>query len=111
MLGKGFIRLSTSPYIALVLIIKKLDGGLRVYINYRVLNALTIKNRNAPPLVREILVKLYTAKIYSKFDIIAAFNEIRIREGYKEKIAFLTRYSLYEYIVILFGLYNTPGTF
>ena len=96
MLGKGFIKLSTSPYTTPVLIVKKPDGGLRVYINYRALNTLTIKNRNTLPLIRETLIKLYIAKLYSKFDIIAAFNEIRIKEGYEQKIAFLTRYGLYE---------------
>ena len=81
MFGKGFIRPSTSLYVALVLIVKKPDSGLRVYIDYRALNTLTIKNRNAPPLIRETLAKLYTTRLYSKFDIIAAFNEIKIYEG------------------------------
>ena len=94
-----------------MLIIKKPDRGLRVYIDYRALNALTIPNRNAPPLIKETLAKLYAARIYSKFDIIAAFNKIRVREGHEHKTAFLTRYGLYEYTVILFGLYNALATF
>ena len=111
MLGKGYIRPSSSPYAAPVLIVKKLDGGLRVYIDYRALNALTIKNRNAPPLIRDTLAKLCMAKIYSKFDIIAAFNEIRMRKGHEEKTAFLIRYGLFEYTVMPFSLCNAPGTF
>ena len=111
MFGKGFIRPSTSLYAALVLIVKKPNGGLRVYIDYRALNTLTIKNRNASPLIRETLAKLYTARLYSKFDIIAAFNEIRIHEGNEQKTAFLTRYGLYEYVVMPFGLCNAPATF
>lgn len=111
MLGKGYIRPSTSPYAAPVLIVKKPDGGLRICIDYRALNALTIKNRNAPPLIRETLSKLCAAKIYSKFDIIAAFNEIRMKEGDEEKTAFLTRYGLFEYVVMPFGLCNAPSTF
>ena len=111
MLGKGYIRPSSSPYAAPVLIVKKPDGGLRVCIDYRALNALTIKNRNAPPLIRDTLAKLCMAKIYSKFDIIAAFNEIRMRKGHEEKTAFLTRYGLFEYTVMPFGLCNAPGTF
>lgn len=111
MLGKGYIRSSTSPYAAPVLIVKKPDDGLRICIDYRALNALTIKNRNAPPLIRETLAKLCMAKIYSKFDIIAAFNEIRMKEGDEEKTAFLTRYDLFEYVVMPFGLCNAPGTF
>ena len=82
MLGKGYIRPSTSPYAAPVLIVKKPDGGIRICVDYRALNALTIKNRNAPPLIKDTLAKLCAAKVYSKFDIIAAFNEIRVKEGY-----------------------------
>ena len=111
MLGKGYIRPSNSPYAAPVLIVKKPDGGLRVCVDYRALNALTIRNRNAPPLIRETLAKLCTAKWYSKFDIIAAFNEIRMKEGHEQKTAFLTRYGLFEYLVMPFGLCNAPGTF
>ena len=62
MLGKGYIRRSTSPYIALVLIIKKPNRGLRIYIDYRVLNTLTIWNRNALLLIREKLARLYRAR-------------------------------------------------
>ena len=111
MLNKGYIRKSTSSYTVLVLIVKKLDRGLRIYINYRALNALTIRNRNTPPLIKETLLKLYTTKIYSKFNIITAFNKIRIKKGYKEKTAFLTKYRLFKYIVILFELYNTLSIF
>ena len=76
MLGKGYIRPSTSPYAAPVLVVKKPDGGLHVCVDYRALNAVTIKNRNAPPLIRDTLAKLCAAKLYSKFDVIAAFNKI-----------------------------------
>ena len=111
MLGKGYIRLSTSLYIVSILIIKKLDRGLRLCVDYRALNVFTISNRNAPLLIKETLAKLYAVKIYSKFDIIAAFNEIRVKKGYEEKTAFLTRYGLFEYIVMPFGLYNALITF
>ena len=111
MLGKGYIRPSTSPYAAPVLIVKKPDGGLRLCVDYRALNALTVPNRNAPPLIKETLAKLCSARVYSKFDIIAAFNEIRVKEGHEEKTAFLTRYGLYEYLVMPFGLCNAPATF
>ena len=80
-LGKGYIRESLSPYAAPVLIVKKPDRGLRICVDYRALNALTIKNRNALPLIRETLNRLYSAHIYTKFDVITVFNEIRIREG------------------------------
>ena len=57
------------------------------------------------------MAKLCLAKIFTKFDIIAIFNKIRIAKGDKEKTAFLTRYRLYEYIVISFGLCNALSTF
>lgn len=79
--------------------------------DYRALNALTIKNRNAPPLIRETLSQLFKAKWFTKFDIIAAFNEIWIKENSIEMTAFLTRYGLYEYVVMPFGLANAPATF
>ena len=94
-----------------MLIIKKLDNDLRIYIDYYILNTLTIKNHNILSLIRETLLKLYIIKIYSKFDIIVIFNKIRIKEGEKKKIAFLIRYNLFEYIVIPFKLYNTLNTF
>ena len=111
MLGKGYIRPSTSPYAAPVLIVQKPDGGLRICIDYRALNALTIKNRNATPLIRETMARLCQAKVFTKFDIIAAFNEIRMAKGDEEKTAFLTRYGLFEYTVMPFGLCNAPSTF
>ena len=90
---------------------KKPDDGLRICIDYRILNALTIKNRNAPPLIRKTLARLYVVKIFTKFNIIAAFNKIRIKAGEEEKTAFLIRYSLFKYIVMPFGLYNALSTF
>ena len=94
-----------------MLIIKKLDDELRIYIDYRILNALTIKNRNVSLLIRNTLVKLYVSRIFIKFDIIIAFNKVRIKKGDKKKIAFLIRYKLFEYIVILFELYNVLSIF
>ena len=77
-LGKEFICPNKSPYTAPVMIVKKPKGSLQICVDYRVLNALTIKNRNTPPLIQEMFVRLCPARIYSKFDIIAAFNKIRI---------------------------------
>ena len=110
-LKKEYIRLSISSYVVLVLIIKKLDKELRIYIDYRALNTLTIKNRNASPLIRETIIKLYFIKIFIKFDIIAIFNKIRIKKDNEEKTVFLTRYKLFEYIIILFKLYNVLSIF
>ena len=110
-LKKRYIRLSILLYVASILIVKKFDKKLRIYINYRALNALIIKNRNTLSLIREIITKLYFVKIFIKFDIIATFNKIRIKEDNKEKIIFLTRYKLFKYVIILFKLYNVSSIF
>jgi hypothetical protein len=111
MVAKGFIRPSTSPYAAPVLVVKKPGGGLRVCVDYRELNARTIKNRNVPPLVQETMARLSKARIMTVLDVIAAFTMIRIREEDVHKTAFLTRFGLFEYRVMPFGLTNAPATF
>ena len=111
MLDKNYIRLSISFYAALVLIIKKSNKRFRIYIDYRALNALIIFNRNVFSLIKETLIKLYVVKIYSKFNIIVAFNEIRIKKDDEYKIVFFTRYGLFEYNIISFKLYNVLITF
>ena len=111
MLEKDFIRSSKFEYAASILIVKKLEKELRVCVDYRALNALIIKNRNASSLIRDTLARLCKIKIYSKFDIIATFNEIRMREEDEKKIAFLIRYDLFEYVVMSFDLCNASDTF
>ncbi|KAF7572881.1 hypothetical protein PtrM4_077860 [Pyrenophora tritici-repentis] len=111
MLGKGFIRPSTSPYASPVLVVKKTRGGLRICVDYRGLNAVTRKNRNAPPAIKETLARMAKVQIMTLVDVIAAFNSVRIKHGDEEKTAFLIRYGLYEYLVMPFGLCNAPGTF
>ena len=62
-------------------------------------------------LIKNTLIKLYIVKVYNKFNIIIIFNEIRVKESYKEKIIFFIKYNLFKYIIIFFNLYNTPATF
>jgi hypothetical protein len=89
-LEKGFIRASSSPVASLVIFVKKPGGGLQFCVDYRGLNALTIKNRYPIPLLQETLSRLSKAKFYSKFNIIAAFNKLRIAEGDEWLTAFQT---------------------
>jgi hypothetical protein len=110
-LDKGFIRPSGSSSAAPVLLVRKPGGGLRFCVDYRGLNDITVKNRYPIPLIRETLDRLSKAKYFSKLDIIAAFNTIRVKEGDEWKTAFNTRYGQYEYLVMPFGLCNAPGTF
>ena len=110
-LVKGFIRASSSPIAAPVLFVKKPSGGLRLCVDYRALNALSVKNQYPLPLIRETLSKLAKAKYFTKLDIIAAFNRIRIAKGDEYLTAFRTRYGLFEYLVMPFGLIGAPSTF
>ena len=104
--NKDFIRSNILNFTISIFIIKKPDGELQIYINYRTLNILTIKNRNTFPFIKNILIKLCYTKIYIKFNIIIIFNIIKIHKKNKKKIAFITRYKLYEYTIIFFDLYN-----
>ena len=98
-------------YVALVLIIKKSKNELKIYVNYKTLNVLTIKNRNALSFIKKTLTRLSSTKIYNKFNIIIAFNEIKIKKNNKHKIAFFTQYELFKYVVMLFKLCNTLKIF
>jgi hypothetical protein len=110
-LSKGFIRASSSPVASPVIFVKKPGGGLRFCVDYRALNAVTVKNRYPIPLIQETLSRLSKAKYYTKLDIIAAFNRLRIADGEEWLTAFRTRCGLFEYLVMPFGLANAPSTF
>lgn len=110
-LDKGFIRASQSPAASPVLFAHKPGGGLRFCVDYRGLNAITIKNRYPLPLIQETLSRLSKARYYTKLDVIGAFNQIRIAEGQEWLTAFNTRYGLFESLVMPFGLTNAPATF
>ncbi|KAI2665823.1 Transposon Tf2-9 polyprotein [Labeo rohita] len=110
-LAKGFIRPSTSPASAAFFFVKKKDGGLRPCIDYRALNDLTIKYRYPLPLVPSALEQLRSAKIFTKLDLRSAYNLIRIRSGDEWKTAFSMTSGHYEYLVMPFGLANSPSYF
>ena len=111
MLAKGFIRPSKSPAGAPVMFVKKKDGGLRLCVDYRGLNDITIKNRYPIPLIAVLLDRLVGAWLFTKLDLIAAYNALRIRAGDEWKTAFRCRYGHFEYLVMSFGLTNAPATF
>jgi hypothetical protein len=110
-LKKGFISPSTSQAASPILFVKKPGGGLRFCVDYRALNAITVKDRYPLPLVTETLARLSKAKYFTKLDVIAAFNRIRITDGDEWKTAFRTRYGLFEYNVVPFSLSNAPSAF
>ena len=90
---------------------KKPDGSLRLCVDYRGLNNITIKNRYPLPLVGEFFDCLDRAKQFIQLDLTSVYHQIRIKEGDKWKTAFQTRYGHFEYQVMPFGLTNAPGSF
>ena len=108
---RGHIRTSTSPYGAMVLFVKKKDGSLRMCVDYRALNNMTKKNRYALPLADDLFDRVQGARYFSKLDLNAGFNQIRVEEADIQKTAFRTRFGHFEYTVLPMGLCNAPATF
>ncbi|KAH4195582.1 hypothetical protein HBH42_073960 [Parastagonospora nodorum] len=107
----GFIAKTNSAARSNITIVAKPDGGIRVCVDYRDLNDVTIKDRYPIPFFRETLARLNNATIFSKFDVIHAFHRIRMKPGSEWLTAFSTRLGTYEYRVMPFGLCNAPATF
>ena len=110
-LAKSFIRTSSFPTATPILFAKKPGGGLRLCVNYEALNAITVKNKYPLPLIQETLNRLVKAKYFTKLDIVAAFNKIRMAEREKWKTVFRTRYGFFESLIMNFGLCGTPSSF
>jgi hypothetical protein len=111
LLDKGYIRPSSSPWGGPALFVKKKDGSLRLCVDYRPLNAVTIKNKYPLPRIDVLFDQLAGAKVFSKIDLRSGYHQIKIRPCDIRKKAFSTRYSLYEYLVMSFGLTNAPSYF
>nr|GEX92756.1 putative reverse transcriptase domain-containing protein [Tanacetum cinerariifolium] len=108
---RGFIRLSTSPWGAPVLFVKKKDGYFRMCIDYRELNKLTVKNRYPLPRIDDLLDQLQGSSVYSKIDLTSDYHQLRVKDEDIPKTAFGTRYGHYEFQVMPFSLTNTPAVF
>ncbi|XP_039056283.1 uncharacterized protein LOC120199174 [Hibiscus syriacus] len=107
----GYIQPSKSPYGAPMLFHKKHDGSLRMCIDYRALNKLTVKNKYLIPLIADLFDQFGGARWFTKLDLRSGYYQVRIAEGDEPKTACVTRYGSYEYLMMPFGLTNAPATF
>ena len=110
-LKSGRIQPSKSPYTSPFFFKKKKDGKLRPIQDYHKLNAITVPNKTPLPLIKEVINKLRGSKVFSKMDIRWGFNNVRIKEGDKEKATFIMSEGLFKPTVMFFRLTNSPATF
>jgi hypothetical protein len=111
LLDKWYIRPSSSPWGCPVLFVKKKYQFLRLCVDYQLLNVVTIKNKYPLPRIDILFDQLADAKVFSKVDLRSGYHQIKIRPEDVPKTAFSTRYGLYEYLVMSFGLINAPAHF
>jgi hypothetical protein len=111
LLDKGFICPSASLWGCPALFVKKKDISLRLCVDYCPLNVVTIKNKYPLPRIDILFDQLAGAKVFSKIDLRSGYHQIKIKPSDVPKTAFSTRYGLYEYLVMSFGLTNAPAYF
>jgi hypothetical protein len=111
LLDKGYIHPSISPWGCSALFLEKKDKELRLCEDYRPLNAVTIKNKYPLPHIHILFDQLAGAQVFSKIDLHSGYHQIKIRAEDIPKTAFTTRYGLFEYLIISFGLMNASTNF
>jgi hypothetical protein len=110
-LDKDYIRQSVSPCGAPVFFVKNKDKTLRLCIDYRKLNKMIVKNKYPLPRINDLFDQVGGENIFSKLDLRSGYHQVRIKYEDISKTTFRSRYGHYEFVVIPFGLTNTPTTF
>ncbi|XP_039017075.1 uncharacterized protein LOC120147894 [Hibiscus syriacus] len=111
LLQAGFIRPSKSPFGAPVLFQRKHDGSLRLCVDYRALNKVTVRNKYLILLIADLFNKLNNDKYFTKLDLRSRYRQVRVAKGDEPKTTCVTRYGAFEFFVMPFGLTNAPATF
>ena len=106
---KGLIRPSASPWGSPVIFVDKRDGTTRLCVDYHKLNDVTIKKKYPLPIIEDHFDQLSGARVFSKIDLRTGYRRLKVREADIPKTAFTTRYGLFEYTIMSFGLTNAPA--
>jgi len=108
LMEKQFIRPSTLPWGAPVLLVKKKNGSLHLCVDYMQLNKMTIKNKYPLPRIDDLMDQLHGSSVFSKIDLRYGYHQILVKADDVQKTAFRSRYGHYEYVVMPFGVTNVP---
>ena len=111
LLEKVFTRSGVPPWGAPMLFVKKKDGTLRLCVDYRQLNKMIVKNKYLLPKIDGLFDKLKGAGVFSKIDLRFRYHQLRIKDADVNETVFRMRYGHYEFLVMSFGLTNSPTAF